>query len=115
ERFLAPIIGESAAHLVGTIAFIGVVLIITALLVRRIQPCRTSNLWFIGTLWLVLTVAFEFLFFVGKSWEVLLADYDLRQGRIWVLVLLAELLGPPLIGWGTRAGNDRHAPEGSGM
>jgi hypothetical protein len=100
-RFLTPVIGELAAHAVGTLAFVGVILGITAVFIKQIQPCRTLDLWIIGTLWLVLTVAFEFLFFhfgVGKPWEVLLADYNLLQGRIWVLVLIAELLDPPLIG-----------------
>jgi len=39
--------------------------------------------------WLVLTLAFEFLFghYVGgHSWRSLLDDYDLLSGRLWVLV-----------------------------
>ena len=50
-----------------------------------------------GLIWLVLTVAFEFLFghFVaGHSWARLLADYDLTAGRLWLLVLLAVGLLP---------------------
>jgi len=35
----------------------------------------------------------------GKSWEALLADYNLLDGRVWILVLLTELFGPPLFGW----------------
>lgn len=44
----------------------------------------------IGGLWLVMTVAFEFLFgrYVAKhDWKRLLADYDLRSGRVWPLFL----------------------------
>jgi hypothetical protein len=36
------------------------------------------------------------------------------RGRIWVLVPLAELVGPPLIGWLMRHQPDRQAKEGSG-
>jgi hypothetical protein len=42
-------------------------------------------------------VAFEFLFghyLGGATWESLLADYDLRQGRLWPLVLVTVLVAP---------------------
>lgn len=54
----------------------------------------------IGLMWLLLTVGFEFLFFhyiAGKPWEELLNDYNLAQGRLWVLVLLTLAIGPALI------------------
>jgi len=103
ERLITPAIGEHAAHVVGTLAFVAVLLGITAVFVGRIRPrCSVTDLWLVGLLWLALTVAFEFLFFhfvAGKPWEALLADYDLLRGRIWLLVPLAELLGPPALGW----------------
>jgi hypothetical protein len=68
---------------------------------------RKVDLIVVGLLWLVLTVAFEFGFFhyvVGKPWDVLLADYNILRGRLWVLVLATVLLGPILVGtilgWG---------------
>lgn len=117
ELVIAPAIGEALAHVVGTLAFVAVLLGITAVLVRRIRPrCSVTDLWLVGLLWLALTVAFEFLFFhyaAGKPWEVLLADYNVLQGRTWVLVPLTELFGPPLIGWLMRPPPDRQATEGS--
>jgi hypothetical protein len=104
ERLLAPAIGGHAAHVVGTLVFVGVMLGVTAAFVRRIRPrCTPADLWLVGLLWVALTAAFEFLFFhfvAGESWEVMLAHYDLLRGRIWVLVPLAELFGPPLLGSG---------------
>jgi hypothetical protein len=50
-----------------------------------------------GILWGVLTVAFEFGFghyVSGLGWDVLLADYDVRAGRLWPLVLLATVAAP---------------------
>ena len=117
ELLIAPAIGEQAAHVVGTLAFVAVLLGVTVAFVRRIRPrCSLTDLWLVGVLWLALTLAFEFLFFhyaAGKSWEVLLADYNVLQGRIWVLVPLTELFGPPLIGWLMRPPPDRQATEGS--
>ena len=49
--------------------------------------------------WLGLTVAFEFLgghYLFGDSWERLLAAYNVAQGQVWVLVLIATLLAPVL-------------------
>src|SRR5262245_37534286 len=117
ELLIAPAIGEQAAHVVGTLTFVAVLLGITAVFVRRIRlRCSPTDLWLVGLLWLALTLAFEFLFFhyaAGKPWEVLLADYNVLRGRIWVLVPLAELFGPPLIGWLMRPPPDRLATEGS--
>lgn len=70
--------------------------------IRRVhESCARADLLRIGLLWLVLTVAFEFGFFhsvVGKPRDVLLADYNLLRGRLWVLVLATVLLGPILVG-----------------
>jgi hypothetical protein len=118
ERLIAPAIGEQAAHVLGTLAFVAVLLGITGVFVRHIRPrCSPTDLWLVGLLWLALTVAFEFLFFhyaAGKPWEVLLADYNVLQGRIWVLVPLTELFGPPLIGRLMRHHPDHQASDGSG-
>jgi hypothetical protein len=53
-----------------------------------------------GLILVVMTVIFEFGFFhfvSGRSWDVLLADYNVLKGRIWVLVLLTTLLGPWIV------------------
>jgi hypothetical protein len=42
-------------------------------------------------------VAFEFLaghYWFHASWSALFADYNLAQGRIWILVLVTTLLAP---------------------
>jgi hypothetical protein len=86
ELLVAPATGEQGAHVLGTLAFVGVLLGFTAAFVRRIRPRSSfADLWLVGLLWLALTVAFEFLFFhfvAGKPWEALLADYNLLRGRI---------------------------------
>ena len=51
----------------------------------------------IGLMWLVMTVIFEFLFghyVMGNSWEKLLHDYNLMEGRLWVVVLLWTTISP---------------------
>jgi hypothetical protein len=51
----------------------------------------------IGLIWVVLTTAFEFLFghFVAKHpWGRLLRDYNIFEGRVWVLFLVWLAVAP---------------------
>ena len=61
---------------------------------------RATLIWFtILIIWVALTVAFEFLaghYLFGTPWPVLLADYRLSEGRVWILVLASTLLAPVL-------------------
>jgi len=101
ELALTPLIGEHAAHIVGTLVVVVAFVGITVVFVQRARRCcPSSDFWSIGVLWLAMTASFEFLFFHfvgGKSWSELLADYNVAQGRIWVLVLLTTFLGPVAI------------------
>lgn len=59
-----------------------------------------SRALFMGTIWLGLTIAFEFVaghYVFGNPWEKLLVDYNLLEGRIWSLVLLTIFLMPYII------------------
>jgi hypothetical protein len=114
EGMLAPTIGEAAAHVVGTLLFVAVMLVIMRVFVGRIRHrCRRGDVWLIGVLWTAMTVTFDFGFFhfvAGKPWSELLADYNILAGRVWVLVLLATLFGPPVIHFlllGDAAAGDR--------
>ena len=66
----------------------------------------------VGLGWLLMTLAFEFGFgrLRGRSWAELLVDYDLRAGRIWVLVLVVTALAPLLASWMHGASVDPPTP-----
>ncbi|WP_347158700.1 hypothetical protein [Pontibacter chitinilyticus] len=51
---------------------------------------------FVGAIWVVLTVLFEFSLgrLTKHSWSYLLQDYNLSAGHIWPLFLLCLLLLP---------------------
>jgi hypothetical protein len=98
---LQPRLGEALARQWACLSGILVIFVMTGLFVQRLGPFSRRELLQIGALWVVLTVAFEFLFgrFVsGASWEALLAEYDLTRGRLWPLVLFTTLIAPLL--WG---------------
>ena len=97
EEVITPRLGADAGHVVSTIILCCVILVGSLLFVTRLRLTDRRSLLFVGMLWLGLTVAFEFLFghyVMGHPWERLLADYDITRGRLWVLVLLSELLAP---------------------
>jgi len=94
---LSPRLGEMGAHLVSTAILCLVIFAGSWVLVRMQRVQGTQTLLQVGVMWLVGTVLFEFLFghyVVGHSWQRLLADYNLLNGRVWVLVLVTEMLGP---------------------
>jgi hypothetical protein len=97
---LQPRLGEDLARQVACLPGIGLILVLTWLFLGRVGELETRALLEIGLLWLVLTVAFEFLFghyVAGASWGSLLADYDVGRGRLWSLVLLVVLVAPWLL------------------
>ena len=95
-----PIIGDLRAHQLSTIIFIAMIIIVTYLILRFSNLKLTDKESFIiGTVWLLLTICFEFLaghYAFGNSWEKLLADYNILEGRIWSLVLVTTFLAPYL-------------------
>jgi hypothetical protein len=101
NQFYAPIVGEYAAHVISTAILVGVIFAGTYIFLRilRIEYSQL-DLLLIGVFWVALTVLFEFGFghyVAGHSWEKLLADYNVLNGRLWSLVLVADLLAPLLM------------------
>lgn len=99
EALLAPRLGERAAHVASTGVLCLLVFAAAWSAIRWIGPGSLSSAWTVGATWLALTLAFEFLaghYLLGASWEKLLADYNLLQGRVWPLVPLSTLVAPPL-------------------
>jgi hypothetical protein len=98
---ILPALGEQAAHVAGTIIFLLLQFIVIYFFIKKSSITGTKELILIGLFWLLLTIAFEFVFghYVMKhSWEKLLADYNIFKGRIWSLVLLNNLAAPLICG-----------------
>lgn len=93
-----PIIGDLRAHQLSTFIFIAIILIITYLIFKFTNiKLNTQQTFIIGTIWLLLTICFEFLaghYVFGNSWEKLITDYNILKGRIWSLVLITILFSP---------------------
>jgi hypothetical protein len=90
-------LGDDRAHQVSTATLVAGLFPYVGAVERRWPLPTAGAAARIGTTWVVLTVAFEFGFghYVAKqSWQTLLADYDLRRGRLWPVVLAAVATMP---------------------
>lgn len=97
EAFIRPAVGEQAGHVVSTLIFCLVILAVAVGSLGWISPASRRDALTVGIVWVLIAFAFEFLaghLLFGYSWEMLLADYDIFRGRVWVLVPLTTLLAP---------------------
>ena len=88
---------ELHAHQLSTAVGIVLLGVFIWAVIRAWPPSSGIHALAIGFIWLVLTAAFECVFghFVaGHSWSQLLHDYNLLEGRVWVLVLVWIALSP---------------------
>ena len=90
-------VSELSAHQIST----GTGILLTGLLVwvlSRLWPIDSSGqAWLIGACWLLATIAFEFgfgHFIAGHTWSKLLADYNVLNGRLWLLFLIWIMVMP---------------------
>lgn len=78
----------------------------TGLLLFSVYLWFVSSFWkiqkkqdavIICLVWLSLTILFEFMFghyVMGNPWPVLFHDYNIFEGRLWILVLLWTVFAP---------------------
>jgi len=96
NRFLVPVIGDVGASQIGVLVGSAIILGIAILLIGWIRPASERALLAIGALWLFLTLAFEFGLghALGRSWDSLLADYDLTRGGLLSIGMVVLALSP---------------------
>jgi len=90
-------VGELAAHQISVATFIVLFGAYVWLVLPWLRLASGADALRVGFVWLGLTVAFEFVFghyVMGHPWAVLLHDYNILQGRLWVVVLVWTALAP---------------------
>ena len=103
ETYIAPQLGNYGNHLYKTLSIIPVIFLFSWFyaLQTRGELWLTSAL-FVSCFWIGLTILFEFVFghyVLGNSWEILIADYRIWQGRLWLLILLSDAIAPLSMAW----------------
>ena len=89
---------ELRAHQISTVS--GAILFGAYIfaVIRYAEPESARQAIHAGLLWLVLTIAFEFIFgrTAGHSWARLFKDYNVFAGRLWAPLLAWITLAPYL-------------------
>lgn len=100
DLVVAPQIGDTLARAISTVILGGLILLVTWYAVRWIGPQSGRQALGVGAFWVALTLCFEFGAgrYAGKAWSVILEDYNLARGRIWILVPIVTFLAPYWIG-----------------
>jgi hypothetical protein len=97
DLLLAPRLGDTVARAISTLVLCALVTLVTWWSIAWIGPRSAGRALAVGACWVAFTLAFEFLgghYLFHKPWSALLADYDVRRGRIWVAALVVTFLAP---------------------
>lgn len=98
---LAPHLGIGISLPLSGLILAFLILLVTYLTSAFLGVHTTSTYLLIGTQWVVMTLAFEFLFghyVVGKSWPELLQGFNILKGDLFSLVVLVTFWAPYLVG-----------------
>lgn len=99
EAFLIPAFGSFAGLVASGLMLSLVIFVVALFAVPRLGAVSARGYWWVGLLWLGMTLVFEFgfgLLVQGKPLAELLQAYTFQGGNIWPVVLLATLVSPPL-------------------
>lgn len=97
EAAYKSIVGDLPAHQISTFTGIIIFGLIFYFIFKKWKIQSLNNAVLIGLIWLTLTILFEFGFghyIMGNSWEKLLHDYNITEGRIWSLFLIWITIAP---------------------
>jgi len=91
-----PYTGALAAHQISTLTLLLCFAVFFRMLTLRWPITSARQAWIIGSVWLLMTLAFEVGIgrFAGKSWNDLLHAYDVFSGQVWLFIPLWVLIGP---------------------
>jgi hypothetical protein len=89
-------IDELAARQLSTLSLIVFLGVYMFFVIKRFPPQSVSQSLFVGLIWLVLTLVFEFGlgFYRGNTLSQLLDDYNILKGHIWLLIPIWIISGP---------------------
>jgi hypothetical protein len=97
ELVYADRVGELAAHQISTATLLAALTYYVWLVDQRWPVPTVRTALAIGGIWAALTVLFEFglgHYILSSPWSDLLANYNLADGRVWVLVPVWMVFAP---------------------
>jgi len=97
EKVLVPSIGGELALPVSGIILSALVFSIAFVFVPFIGAIEARTYVLVGFWWVVLTLAFEFLFghfVMGKSWQEIVQVFNIKKGDVFIVVLIVTAVSP---------------------
>lgn len=97
EKCYKPLVGNLFAHWISTALILVLLAFYLWLVGKWWRRDSAMQGWLIGGIWRGLTILLEFglgYYVMGHPWTKLLHNNNIFQGRVWVLVLVALLVGP---------------------
>jgi hypothetical protein len=112
QLFLSPLIGDFTARRIGFFIGMLVIFLVAYSFVRWISAENAKQLFFVGLMWAILMLAFEFglgIFVLNYSSERMLEDYDVSRGGLMgfgiVFMTFAPLIAGKISGLYLRSAN----------
>lgn len=90
-------VGDLRAHQISTLSLIILFAVYFWALTYYFPIESEYHAWIIGTIWLALTILFEFVlgYFVSHlPFRKMLHDYNILAGRVWIFILIWTFIGP---------------------
>ncbi|NDY58003.1 hypothetical protein G3N56_14810 [Desulfovibrio sulfodismutans] len=103
DRVLAPRLGDARVRRLMTVVLCLLIFLSTGIMVQYWNEATVWTAFAVGVSWTAATFVFECA--MGRvamklSWDEILADYNVCQGRLWPLVLVSTLTAP-VVCWST--------------
>lgn len=98
HRVYGGVMTELAGHQVSSVTYV-ILLAPWVLFLQARHPLQKTDAAIIGALWALATATFEFLvghYVLADSWAKLINAYNVLDGRLWGLVVLAIACSPAL-------------------
>lgn len=95
-----PMWGVLVAHQIGMTTRIVINFIFAYFLLLYAKEYETKDLIYVGILWTILTLIFEWggSFAMGRPVQEILVGWNIFAGYMWPYVLLSYLLAPLIVG-----------------
>ncbi len=90
-------VGDLRAHQISTLTLVILFAIYFCVMTYYFPIESESQAWMIGTMWLIMTILFEFgigYFVSHLPLSKMLHDYNILAGRVWIFILVWTFIGP---------------------
>lgn len=97
EKLLTPLIGSDLSLPLSGITLSGLILVITYFTIPFFGKVKPGVYFLIGLLWIILTLAFEYLFghyAAGKTWDEIHQVFNILKGNLFIVVLAISAISP---------------------